>query len=88
MIIHKCENEHKCRSVREDESDSENVRLWLCRIDDDDGLVVEDEDVNEDEFEADELLVDVVLEFVEVVLLEDELAVEFVRVVLFELSIL
>jgi len=51
-------------------------------------LVVEDEDVNEDEFEADELLVDVVLEFVEVVLLEDELAVEFVRVVLFELSIL
>ena len=34
-MIHKCENEHKCRSVREDESDSEKVRLWLCRIDDD-----------------------------------------------------
>jgi hypothetical protein len=27
LIIHKCEKEHKCRSVREDESDSENVRL-------------------------------------------------------------
>ena len=35
LMIHKCENEHKCRSVREDESDSEKVRLWLCRIDDD-----------------------------------------------------
>ena len=33
-MIHKCENEHKCRSVRDDESDSEKVRLWLCRIDD------------------------------------------------------
>lgn len=27
LMIHKCENEHKCRSVRDDESDSENVRL-------------------------------------------------------------
>ena len=42
MIIHKCENEHKCRSVRDEESDSENVRLWLCRMDDE---VPDDDDV-------------------------------------------
>ena len=50
LIIHKCENEHKCRSVRDDESDSENVRLWLCRIDD--VAADDDEDVDADEFVA------------------------------------
>jgi hypothetical protein len=48
LIIHKWENEHKCRSVRDDESDSEKVRLWLCRIVDEDA--VEDEFVAEEEF--------------------------------------
>lgn len=32
-MIHRCEKEHRWRSVREDESDSEKVRLWLCRTD-------------------------------------------------------
>jgi hypothetical protein len=40
LIIHKWENEHKCRSVRDEESDSEKVRLWLCRTVE---FVVEDE---------------------------------------------
>jgi hypothetical protein len=76
LIIHKCEKEHKCRSVRDDESDSENVRLWLCRIDDDVPDVEDDEGV--DEF----VVVDVVLAFV----LEDEFAVTDVRLLLLLLS--
>jgi hypothetical protein len=51
LIIHKWENEHKCRSVRDDESDSEKVRLWLCRLVD---VIFDDEDAVEDEFVAEE----------------------------------
>jgi hypothetical protein len=69
LIIHKCENEHKCRSVRDDESDSENVRLWLCRIDDDVPADEDDEDI------VKFVVVDVVL----ALMLEDEFAVTDVR---------
>jgi hypothetical protein len=69
LIIHKCENEHKCRSVRDEESDSENVRLWLCRTDDD---VPDEDDVEVVEVFV---VVDVVLAFA----LEDEFAVTDVR---------
>lgn len=62
-MIHKCEKEHKWRSVRDDESDSEKVRLWLCRIDealfdeDVDELVVVDVAVDDDDVEDVETVV-------------------------------
>lgn len=73
MIIHKCENEHKCRSVRDDESDSENVRLWLCRTDVD--AEVDDGVDVVDEFVVDEFAVVVAV----IVVLEDEFAAVDVR---------
>ncbi len=76
LIIHKCENEHKCRSVRDVESDSENVRLWLCRIDD------EVPDVDDDDVVDAFAVVDVVFALV----LEDELAVTDVRLLSIFLS--
>jgi len=79
LIIHKCEKEHKCRSVRDDESDSENVRLWLCRIVDD-VPAVDDDDDDVEGF----VVVDVALALV----LEDEFAVTVVRLLLLLLSIL
>lgn len=80
FIIHKWENEHKCLSVRDDESDSAKVRLWLCRIFDTgpDCGVGTDEDTIDVEF------IDAVLEFV---VIDDEFVFVDVRLLLLLFSI-
>lgn len=87
LIIHRCEKEHKCRSVLDEESDSENVLLWLCRIDDD-GTVDEDA-VDADEFVVTAVVVAVVVDDAVVAFIfNDELVVTGVRLLLLLFSIL